>query len=547
MISCRDRLSKDSIQKQLRPFFPPHADFDAAQLVSCMEEEQGTRWGLFAGPDSRDIRRSMRSLIDDWLWAGSDNPDDDASNFVEVWGDTYQYIFHFAVLCSPQMKSMVAAMDSDNLETFKELFTLEPHHTLNAAGQPCVHIAAAMGRLEIVKHIISLDPQVINMRFGGKAETVLHCAVDSYRTDVIRFLVREASGVDQSVKDIRDRSAFHLAITRDHDDARLLYGAMSPREKGAINASGLLHDAIAYMTHADIQWAFEITDLIIRDRDFDWSTQSRNPYLAALYKYLDNCEWIARFSSTEGIPGHVIADRVTMRDASIRMLHKLNDGLVPMRYYNGHGSTVILSLVEHVPLEVFRAIFESLPKRSQQNGEILICSSVDLDGDTALELAARRGPEFRKIAEAWRDHDQRPEVLQHFVDHNDYRQAAEIVFVQGRLKEALTYLSKVERSNWTMCLQARASLALRQYRKAYWALYGADDSSSILRLKSCIASGLNRSARAIELNRAAYAKEEEMERSYEKAVLQKELCEEVLRSSILPPELRKEIGKQTAN
>ena len=103
MISCRDRPSEDSIQKQPRRFFPPHVDFDAAQLVSCMEEEQGTPWGLFAGPDSRGIRRSMRSLVDDWLRAGSDNPDDDASNFVEVWGDTDQYIFHFAVLCSSQI------------------------------------------------------------------------------------------------------------------------------------------------------------------------------------------------------------------------------------------------------------------------------------------------------------------------------------------------------------------------------------------------------------------------------------------------------------
>ena len=546
MISCRDRPSKDSVQKQLRPFLPPHVDFDAAQLVSYMEEEQGTRWGLFAGPDSEDIRRSMRSLIKDWVRADSDNPDGNASNFVEVWGDADQYIFHFAVLCSPQMRSMVAAMVSDSLETFREIFTLEPHHALNAAGQPCVHIAAAMGRLDIVKHLISLDPEVVNIKFGEKAETVLHCAVRSYRTDVTRFLVREVSGVDQSIKDIQDRTPFHLAVTMNHNDARLLYGAMSPKEKSAVNAGGLLHDEIANMTHADIQWTFEITELIIGDRDFDWSTQRRNPYFAALYKHLEMCDWLARFSSTEGIPGRVVANRATVRDASIRMLHKLNDSLVPMRYYNEHGSTVILSLVEHVPVEVFQAIFESLPERSQQNGEILICSSIDLDGDTALELAARRGPEFRRIAEAWRDHDLAPEVLQHFINHKDYRQAAEILFVQGRFKEALTYLSKVERSNWTMCLQARACLALRQYRNAYCALDGADDNSSILRLKSCIASGLNQSVRAMELNRAAYVKEEEMERSYEKAVLQEELCEEALSASVLPPELRKEIGKQMA-
>ena len=132
---------------------------------------------------------------------------------------------------------MAAAMGLDNLETFKELFTHEPYHTLNAAGQPCVHVAAAIGRLEIVKHLISLAPEFANMKFCEKAETFLHCAVDSYRTVVIIFLVREASGIDQSVKDIQDRSPFHLAITRNHDDARLLHGAMSPKEKGAINAS----------------------------------------------------------------------------------------------------------------------------------------------------------------------------------------------------------------------------------------------------------------------------------------------------------------------
>ena len=62
---------------------------------------------------------------------------------------------------------------------------------------------------------------------------------------------------------------------------------------------------------------------------------------------------------------------------------------MPLRTFDDHGSTVILILFEYAALEVLEAVLESLPKRRQQHGEILICVLVDLYGDTGPSLAAQ--------------------------------------------------------------------------------------------------------------------------------------------------------------
>jgi len=142
----------------------------------------------------------------------------------------------------------------------------------------------------------------------------------------------------------------------------------------------------------------------------------------------------------------------------------LNNGLVPLRYYNHHGSTAILLLFEYTSLDVVEVVYNSLSERRKQRGETLICSSVDLDGDSAPDLAARRGPLFRNIAVRWRSDDLEPETLQGFIAQKDYRQAVELLFVQEKFEEALGYLGgdKIERSDWTLCMTARA------YIGQYW-------------------------------------------------------------------------------
>jgi hypothetical protein len=543
LIPCEDKENKENIQKRLRPFLPPELNFDRAQGTKHIENEQGTQWALFAGSGGKEIQEYMWPFILEQLKAGGayEDTEDFERDLIQEWTTPNQYIFHLVILCSSQMTDMVALICVDDAKSLDKRFPLEQHQGLNAVGLPCVHIAANMGRLAIVKHLLS--PGILNQRFGAKAQTILHLAVEGNKMDVIRFLVQQMYGVDQTAKDITGRTPFHCAMESISSNAELLYGAMSPEEKSTMKACDLLHETISSMTHADIERVFEITTLILGDYNFNWSTQSPSPYLAALDHFTEMCTWLAHFFHEETIPRYVFADREKLRDTAIRMLHKLNESLVPLRSFNDHGSTAILSLFEYAPLEVLQAVLESLPKRRQQHGEFLICVSVDLDGDSGPKLAARRGPDFLKIAVAWRNNDRKPEILRHFINEKDYRQAAELLLDQERFKEALGYLGKLEQNDWTQCMQARAHLGLEEYHQARRSLKGLDEKPSILRLRSRIASGLKRQSQVIDLNRAAYAKEEEWGRAHEKAILQRELCEEILKQSIFPPEIRNNIAE----
>ncbi len=219
---------------------------------------------------------------------------------------------------------------------------------------------------------------------------------------------------------------------------------------------------------------------------------------------------------------------------------------MPLRHYNDYSSTAILLLFESAPVDVLETVYNALPKRRKQSerDKVLICSSIDLDGDSALDLAARRDSRFRDIAVRWRSDDLEPEILQEFIAQKDYRQVVELLFVQERFEKALEYLDgdKVERSDWTLCMTARAYFGLQQYWRAQISLDGALENPAILRLKARIAWKVGQKRQAIETNRAAYANQA---RSYQKALLQRELCENLLQSTILPTEIQDMIVEHT--
>lgn len=543
LVPCKDKETKESIQKRLRPYLPNELDFNCSQGTKYIEDEQGTQWSLFAGSGGSKMREYMWPLILEQLKAGDVHDIKNfEADFVQEWEEPNQYIFHLVILCAPQMRDMIALIDIEDAETLNKRFPREQHQGLNAVGLPCVHIAANMGRLAIVKHLLSLNPDVLNQRFGAKAQTILHLAVKGNKMDVIEFLVQKIYGVDQSAKDVTGRTPFHYAMERIFSNAKLLYGAMSLKEKSTMKACDLLHETISSMTHADIGRVLEITTLILDEYSFNWNSQSLNPYLAALDHFNQMCSWLAHFSHNETIPRYVFENRENLRDAAIKILHKLNDRLVPLRTFNDHGSTAILSLFEYAPLEFLQAVLESLPKRRQQHEEMLLCVSIDLDNDNGPSLAARREPDFTKIALAWRKMDRKPETLRHFIDKNDYRQAAELLLDQERFEEALNYLGKLEQNDWSQCMHARAHLGLEQYHKAQNHVKELGEKPGILRLRSHLASGLRRPSQFIDLNRAAYAKEDEWGRTHEKAILQRELCEEILKQIVLVPEIRNNIA-----
>lgn len=56
------------------------------------------------------------------------------------------------------MKDMVALMRLDIMKPTDEDFLSENHLEVNAAGLPCVHVAAHMGRTEVVKRLLLQKP-----------------------------------------------------------------------------------------------------------------------------------------------------------------------------------------------------------------------------------------------------------------------------------------------------------------------------------------------------------------------------------------------------
>jgi tetratricopeptide (TPR) repeat protein len=545
LMPCQDLETKELIEKRLRPYFA--ADFDFNIGFEYSEEEDGTAWSLFNGPIGKETRLSMWPSISKLLETGGlngkgDTDDNDfnfvEADFVEQWENIDQHIFHFVVLCSPGMQGLVASM---RLHTARPDFPWEQHREVNAAGLPCVHIAAHLGRLDIVKRVLHRGSGNINQGFGANKDTVLHSAVRGNHTDVVAYLVQEISCVDQSVTDIFGLTPLQCAMKKNLDTAKLLYAALCPRDKSAMSASDLLCDLIASITHRSIDQVFDTAAHILVDRHFDWSLSSRSPYVAALTLFTQKCSWLEYYPKQGHIPSYVLAQREKERDAAIKLLHKLNDSLVPLRHCNDHGSTAILLLFEYAPEDVLEAVYNALPERRKQ-GETLICSSVDLDGDSAPDIAARRTPRIRNIAVRWGGDDLEPGILQEYVAQKDYRQAVELLYVQQRFKEALEYLDKIERSEWTLCMSARAYFGLQQYGRAQSSLDGAYESPTILRLKARIAWKLGQKQEAIEKNRAAYANEA---RCHEKALMQGELCENLLQSTILPSKIQDMIVEHT--
>ena len=468
-----------------------------------------------------------------------------SERLIKLWEDSNQYIFHLVICCSPQMRQMVALIRSGDIKSLDEHFATAQLYELNVHGLPCAHIAAELNRTNVLKHLISLNPEILNAQMGDGAYTVLHCALmRSGNENVVRLLVQEMSGVDHSARDNRNLTPFEWALGDSWTDPKLIYNALSPREKGTMNVCDLLHRIVLTMMHSPMDENFEITSLLLEDRDFDWRASAhgphQSPYCSASHKYEAYSAWVT--SHAKEMEPDVVDEHIQYRDAAIRMFHKLNDGLVPLRCYDEHGTTLILTLFENAPFEVLQALYESLPRRRQEKGEIIVCSSMDLDGDTGYELGKRRGGDLEKLALQWRQYDLQPEVLQHFVDQKDYRQVAELLYDQDRFQQALEYLTKVEPSDWTICMRARTLLKLGRHSEALKVLEEVKENSSVLLLKSQIASDLGRRSTAISLNRAAYAIEVERKRRYPQEVLQKELCEEILKLSILPLEMRITVG-----
>lgn len=373
---------------------------------------------------------------------------DEEWKFEVEWVEADLHIFHFVVICNARMKDMVMSLRWNTTRHFLP----ENHLDLNPAGLPCVHIAAFLGRIEVVKRLLLQNPAITNERVGAHQETVLHSAVRGNHMDAIACLMHGFPVVNQDVTDIFGHTPLQRAIKEDHGAATLLYRALRNSERKNMSANDMLCDLIDSMNHRNTDEVRVIAALILNDHDLDWSTRRRSPYIAALFLLRQKLDWLEKMQNKPGqwaTPGQYATEWAVMT-AVFKLSHMLNRSLVslrsPLRYYNHHGCLVILLLFQLSPLNFLAAIYKSRDHRLKHRGEYVICSSIDQDGETASDIALRRGPEFQKIAVSWHEDDLEPAVLQCLIDQKDYRQAAELLFVQGRFEEALVYLCKKKAS-----------------------------------------------------------------------------------------------------
>ncbi|KAL8695824.1 MAG: hypothetical protein Q9201_007949 [Fulgogasparrea decipioides] len=565
------------MKTRLRPFLPSELDFDRPGGIKHTEDERGTQWALLAGPGGTNVEEGMKTWVRDQLKASGDyssSPPRIHFHFQE-WKIPNQYNFHLVVYCSRRMREIISLIEAGDPGLFREKFRPDQHGSFNAAGLPCLYIAAQKGRVAIFEYLLFLETNLLNMKFGPESKTILHFTVQECQPDILTALLQRPRDLDRCAKDIFGRTPFHYTAEGPADSAELLYRALCPEEKSTMSACDLLQYMIQTLSTFNIQEVFKIVRLILRDKEFDWSPQEPSPYTTAIYAFQDWCTKIADLPQEE--PNDILLlasfrEPFIFRDANIKLARLMVESLVPVRSYDDHGSTAVLVCFQYAPQGILQAMLESLPQRHQRR-EFPICVSVNRDGDCGLTIAKRRSPDFLRIAEAWRDQDMKPEVLQHFIERKDYRPAAELYLHQRKFNEALECLDEIKQSDWTSYTRARAYLGLAlsldeevdenasifvsrfiplaNVEQSDWSLskrtkicpglaqcslVHVDDNPSILRLKSHIALALEQPSAFIDLNWAAYSAESK-QRLHAKAMLQKELCEQILKPTPLSADI----------
>lgn len=86
-----------------------------------------------------------------------------------------------------------------------------------------LHLAAFLGRNNIIEYFLSLDPEAINNRLPGYG-TPLICATSAHRASTVALLIKRGADVIQ--RDGDGETALHIAITKGQADIVILLAGM---------------------------------------------------------------------------------------------------------------------------------------------------------------------------------------------------------------------------------------------------------------------------------------------------------------------------------
>ncbi len=534
-VFCQDEIVKNKMQKHLLSYVTSNVDFSFDKLVTQTEIEQGTQWTLFAG--TVDL---LYTQIEKW---SSSCPCciQQIRNQRGLWKSDIYYVFHLAIRCDPRMQQLIERIrmfdDTESRTDAQEWQTL-----LNAAGEPCIHIAARIGKLEVIKRLLLQNPKLLNAKVGAQAHTLLH-AVGPRSPRIVEFLMSEdrMPKVDVNATNIHSDTPLEWALSNNLSTANTIYNLLTPQDRSNLNPYDLLSIIFENPTY-DADRKSEMAEPIMRDLTLDPINACKSPYNAVVDCYLqekkdrEEDEDFKKEKDSE-------EDKDCEEEQDAAKLWKLLiHNNVPLRYFDDHGTTPIAYAVENAPPECVKTLAGS----SHMRREVLNWSTMDSDGDTPRDLAIRRGnTSILQIVEEEIQPKKQREALNHFNSQKDYRSAVGLHFALKDFIGCLKCLDQLEVSTWRQCMKARTYLNLGKYRDAQDSLAGIEECNVVLHLKSSIFLADGDLKSAFKTNRVAYGEES---RFAERVALQRELCMIVLVASplaaCLPLEIKEQICRQ---
>lgn len=533
-VFCQDETVKNKMQKHLPSYVTSNIDFSFDKLVTHTEIEQGTQWTLFAG--TVDL---LNTEIEKWSSSCSCCIQQ-IRNQRAWWKPDIYYVFHLAIRCNPQMQQLIERihiLDTESRTDAQEWQTL-----LNAAGEPCIHIAARLGKLEVIKRLLLQNPELLNAKVGAQAHTLLH-VVGLRSSHIVEFLMSEdrMPRFDVNATNIHGDTPLEWALSHNFSTANTIYNLLTPQDRSNLNPYDLLSIIFENPTY-DADRKSKMAESIMRDLTLDPINARKSPYNAILDCYLlekkdreEDEEFKEEKDSEED------KDCEEEQDAAkLWKLLILNN--VSLQYSDDHGTTPIAHAVANAPPEFVMMLAGS----SHIGREVLDWWAMDSDGDTPHGLAMRRGnTSIIQIVEKEIQPEKQKKALNHFNSQKDYRSAVGLHFALKDFIGCLKCLDQLEVSTWRQCMKARTYLHLGKYRDAQDSLAGIEECSVVLRLKSSIFLADKALKSAFKTNRVAYGEES---RFAERVALQRGLCMIVLLASplaaCLPLEIKEQICRQ---
>lgn len=525
-IFCKNQTERQDLAKRLQPFILPWINFNVHEPIKRTKDEQGTHWALFEGPGNKPEIEILYSLIEECKNFGGCSCCKHLITHMRRWKETAYHVFHLAIRCNPRMVTMVKRLFTNG---DAELMPGEPewHDLMNAAGEPIVYIATRMGKLEVVRHLLSQKPEVMNAKVGASAYTLLHVVANTEHRSIIQYLMSgdRTPQIDYSARDLHGCSPLEHAFEGSSLTATAIYDLIPLQDRSHLDGYRLLSRIINHINN-DVDYKLTVAKQIIDDLTLLPTNTSSSPYNAALDSYVDPVD-------------------EQEKDAAKQMWKLLMDRAVPIGGYDLHGSTPIARTVEHAPPEFLLDLLNSAEERIKLNKEHLNWLSVDKDGDTPRDIAKRRiDASILGIVEKGIRRQNDAKSLEHFIAKQDYESMVGIYFALGNFERCLDYLDLLGFSEWRQCTKARCYLRLGRRQEALTSLAGLRRCCVVLRLESSIFDEGKDRTRALRMNRAAYQAET---RRNEKIALQRELLSMCLSlhepAADLPTELTELICK----